>query len=47
MENAILSFHDAVISGVMEAIGYGAIAMEVFFAVVAVTAVIHVVLGRN
>lgn len=46
MENVIMSFHDAVISSVMEAIGYGAIAMECFLAVVAVTAVIHV-LGRN
>lgn len=46
MENAILSFHDAVVSGVMEAIGYGAIAMEVFLAVSAISAAIYV-LGRN
>lgn len=46
MENAILSFHDAVVSGVMEAIGYGAIAMEVFLAVSAISAIAYV-LGRN
>ena len=46
MENAAMNFHDAVISGVVEAIGYGAIAMECFLAVVAVTAVIHI-LARN
>ena len=46
MENAILSFHDAVASGVMEAIGYGAIVMEVFLAVSAISAIVCV-LGRN
>ena len=46
MENAILSFHDAVVSGVMEAIGYGVIAMEVFLAVSAISAIVYV-LGRN
>ena len=46
MENAILNFHDAVVSGVMEAIGYGAIAMEVFLAVSAISAAIYVI-GRN
>ena len=46
MENAILSFHDAVVSSVMQAIGYGAIAMEVFLAVSAISAIAYV-LGRN